>query len=80
LRRGEEGERRVRADQIRAIEAQVADRLTKSNDGRLRTAATALTTSLDAVEESIYQVRNQSGQDPLNFPIKVNNRLATLLR
>jgi hypothetical protein len=32
------------------------------------------------VEESIYQVRNQSGQDPLNFPIKVNNRLATLLR
>jgi hypothetical protein len=27
----------------------------------------------------IYQVRNQSNQDPLNFPIKVNNRLATLL-
>jgi hypothetical protein len=25
-------------------------------------------------------VRNQSGQDPLNFPIKINNRLATLLR
>jgi hypothetical protein len=24
-------------------------------------------------------VRNRSGQDPLNFPIKVNNRLATLL-
>ena len=26
-----------------------------------------------------YQVRNQSGQDPLNFPIKINNRLASLL-
>jgi hypothetical protein len=25
-------------------------------------------------------VRNQSGQDPLNFPIKVNNRIATLNR
>jgi hypothetical protein len=25
-------------------------------------------------------VRNQSGQDPLNFPIKTNNRLASLLR
>lgn len=25
------------------------------------------------------QVWNQSGQDPLNFPIKVNNRLATLM-
>jgi hypothetical protein len=24
-------------------------------------------------------VRNQSGQDPLNFPIKVNNRLANLM-
>jgi hypothetical protein len=31
------------------------------------------------VEDSVYQVRNQSGQDPLNFPIRVNNRLATLL-
>ena len=29
---------------------------------------------------AVYQVRNQSGQDPLNFPIKINNRLATLLR
>ncbi len=28
----------------------------------------------------IYQVKNQSGQDPLNFPIKTNNRLASLLR
>ena len=25
-------------------------------------------------------MRNQSGQDPLNFPIKINNRLASLLR
>ena len=26
----------------------------------------------------IFQVKNQSGQDPLNFPIRVNNRLAYL--
>ena len=31
------------------------------------------------MEEQIYQVRNRSGQDPLNFPIKVNNRLANLM-
>jgi len=31
------------------------------------------------VEGEIYQVKNQAGQDPLNFPIKVNNRLASLL-
>jgi hypothetical protein len=35
---------------------------------------------LGAVEEEIYQVRNQSGQDPLNFPIKINNRIGTLNR
>ncbi len=35
---------------------------------------------LSTIEESLYQVRNQSGQDPLNFPIKLNNRLAALWR
>ena len=33
---------------------------------------------LSGIEENIYQVKNQSAQDPLNFPIKVNNRLAAL--
>jgi hypothetical protein len=33
---------------------------------------------LSAVEEKILQVKSQSGQDPLNFPIKVNNKLAAL--
>jgi len=33
-----------------------------------------------AIEEELYQVKNQSGQDPLNFPIKLNNRLASLRR
>lgn len=32
------------------------------------------------IEEELYQVKNQSGQDPLNFPIKLNNRLASLRR
>jgi len=30
------------------------------------------------VEGEIYQYRNRSGQDPLNFPIKLNNKLAAL--
>ncbi|MGB5359970.1 MAG: glycosyl hydrolase, partial [Eudoraea sp.] len=33
-----------------------------------------------AIEQELYQVKNQSGQDPLNFPIKLNNRLASLRR
>lgn len=39
-----------------------------------------LINQLDALEENLYQVKNQSSQDPLNFPIKINNRLAALER
>jgi photosystem II stability/assembly factor-like uncharacterized protein len=66
--------------QIRRIKEQVAERLEKSPDAKLKAAAGQLTKNLSAVEEEIYQVRNQSNQDPLNFPIKINNRLASLLR
>jgi hypothetical protein len=65
---------------IRSIKAQVKDRLNKSTDPRLADAAGKLTSGLSSIEEAIYQVRNQSSQDPLNFPIKINNRLASLLR
>jgi hypothetical protein len=65
--------------QIRSIKSQVADRLGKSQDAKLKAAGDLLTKNLSAVEEDIYQVKNQAGQDPLNFPIKTNNRLASLL-
>jgi len=35
---------------------------------------------ISTIEEELYQVKNQSNQDPLNFPIKLNNRLASLRR
>lgn len=34
---------------------------------------------LSAVEQELYQVQNRSGQDPLNYPIKLNNRLSGLV-
>ena len=64
---------------IRRIKADVAERLSKSADGRLKAAGDRLVGALSEVEGEIYQVKNQSGQDPLNFPIKVNNRLASLM-
>ena len=65
---------------IRRVKAQLGDRVGRApNDAALRSAADSLRTRVSAIEEHIYQVRNQSGQDPLNFPIKVNNRLANLL-
>ena len=66
--------------QIRKIKADVDERLKKSADSDLKAAAGRLTRSLTTVEEDVYQVRNQSNQDPLNFPIRTNNRLASLLR
>jgi hypothetical protein len=65
---------------IRDLKKQIGDRLTKSQDGKLKTSADSLTAKLSGVEEDVYQVRNAAGEDPLNFPIKTNNRLASLLR
>jgi hypothetical protein len=65
--------------QIRDLKKQVADRLQQSPDPQLKAAGDKLTANLSTVEGEIYQVKNQSGQDPLNFPIKVNNRIASLL-
>jgi len=65
--------------QIRDIKRQVDDRLKKSQDAKLHSTGDTLSGHLSGVEEDVYQVKNQSGQDPLNFPIKVNNRLASLL-
>jgi S-adenosylmethionine hydrolase len=34
---------------------------------------------LSKVEEALYQTKNQSRQDPLNYPIKLNNKLGHLM-
>ena len=65
---------------IREIKKQAKDRADKTKDPAITAAAEALTKKLSEVEEEIYQVRNQSNQDPLNFPIKINNRIAALRR
>ena len=64
---------------IRRIKTDIAERITDA-PAEVRAAGEQLTNALAAVEEEVYQVKNQSGQDPLNFPIKTNNRLASLLR
>src|SRR5439155_22398827 len=52
---------------IRALKAQHRDRLASpSATTELRAAAPSLINKLQAVEQDLYQVRNRSGQDPLN--------------
>lgn len=62
---------------VRGIRAQT-EALTKG--GKALPAAVAdLMTRLSAVEAEIHQVKIQSRQDPLNYPIKINNKLAALI-
>ncbi|MDP9203569.1 MAG: glycosyl hydrolase [Gemmatimonadota bacterium] len=66
---------------IRSVKTQVADRekrMPADKRAAFSSAVNALTTKLSAVEGEIYQVRNQSGQDPLNYPIRLNNKIAAL--
>ncbi|MGH7463485.1 MAG: glycosyl hydrolase, partial [Longimicrobiales bacterium] len=63
---------------IRNVKTQIDDRMSKANI-KARDAALQLKEKLSRVEEELYQVRNQSSQDPLNYPIKLNNKLAALL-
>ncbi len=41
-------------------------------------ATLSLNAKLTGIEEALYQTKNQSSQDPLNFPIRLNNELAAL--
>ncbi|MBA2704501.1 MAG: glycosyl hydrolase [Blastocatellia bacterium] len=68
--------------QIRDVRKQVDD-LLKRVAGQpgfkaINDSASALKKNLTSVEESLYQTKNQSSQDPLNFPIRLNDKLASL--
>ena len=65
--------------EIRRIKGDVDDRLEQTDDQRIHEQGGKVESNLSAVESEIYQVRNESRQDPLNFPIKLNNKLASLL-
>ena len=66
---------------VRNIRSQVADRIAKLPEAKresFRTSSNALLATLTSAEENIYQTKNRSGQDPLNYPIRLNNKIAAL--
>jgi hypothetical protein len=65
---------------IRALKRAVAERTAGRLDSRLRQAAEALVAKVSTIEEELYQVRNRSPKDPLNFPVRLNNRISALQR
>lgn len=63
-------------DQLQAAvdRAKAAD----PKDSTVAAAAKALRKKLTDVEEALYQTKNRSNQDPLNYPIKLDNKLSLL--
>lgn len=65
---------------IRRLRSQVAERVARANSPEVTRQGDATSQALRAMEDTLYQGRSRSGQDPLNFPIRINNRLAALGR
>lgn len=64
---------------IRRMKEQIEARQEAADNAELQELGDQVEEKLGAVEQEVYQVRNQSNQDPLNFPIKLNNKIAALL-
>jgi photosystem II stability/assembly factor-like uncharacterized protein len=64
--------------QIRDIRKQLDEYVARVKDAKVSDAAKALAKNLTVVEEALYQTKNRANEDPLNFPIKLNNKLAAL--
>jgi hypothetical protein len=66
---------------IRWVKKELAAREKAMPEAQRATFASAsaeLVRKMSVVEDSLYQTRNRSGQDPLNYPIRLNNKLAAL--
>ncbi|HLJ73414.1 MAG TPA: glycosyl hydrolase, partial [Thermoanaerobaculia bacterium] len=62
---------------IRDVRRSLTDIKKRSADNKtVVNAASDLDKKMTAVEEALYQTKNHSPEDPLNFPIKLNDKLA----
>jgi hypothetical protein len=78
--RARESEGNEAVIQIRKIKKQIDEGLKSNSDPVIASSAKDLVSKLTAIEEDLYQTKNRSGQDPLNFPIKLGNRISAVRR
>ncbi|MEM6697618.1 MAG: glycosyl hydrolase [Bacteroidota bacterium] len=68
--------------EIRSVRKQIntyTDRIKDDESMKdLKELAEEINEEMKAVEEALYQTKNRSRQDPLNFPIRLTNKLAHL--
>jgi methyl-accepting chemotaxis protein len=64
---------------IRALRSQINDftsRQQKDSIKEIKMLADSINKQLTAIEETLYQTKSKSGQDVLNFPIRINDKLS----
>jgi len=64
---------------IRSIRSQLNDlsaRLDTDRGGPIKVRCDSINTRLTAIEEALYQTKSKSGEDMLNFPIRLNDKIA----
>ncbi|MFY9243330.1 MAG: glycosyl hydrolase [Polaribacter sp.] len=62
-------------DQVGLLNKSITD---KKKHKELIDFADKLVKDLTVIEETLYQTKSKSGQDPLNYPIRLNNKLGHL--
>ncbi|MFT7591378.1 MAG: photosystem II stability/assembly factor-like uncharacterized protein [bacterium] len=68
-------------DEIEALKSKLGGLSSIHNlnkDDSIRIQIDSMTKQLNEIHNALYQTKNRSYQDPINFPIKLNNKLAHL--
>jgi hypothetical protein len=66
---------------VRNVRAQVADRgmaLSAGDRAAFEQQSAPVMQKLTSIEEAIYQTQSHASEDPLNYPIRINNKIAAL--
>ncbi|MFT6839527.1 MAG: photosystem II stability/assembly factor-like uncharacterized protein [Candidatus Azotimanducaceae bacterium] len=74
---------RIRAmrEQLERLQTRLASSKESTAEGEnLDETINTLLSAMTKIEEALYQTKNESQQDPLNYPIRLNNKLTSLMR
>ncbi|MGJ3234603.1 WD40/YVTN/BNR-like repeat-containing protein [Marivirga sp.] len=63
---------------IRKARVQIEDVIKKAEADTIKNMGKSILDEMKEIEEALYQTKNRSGQDPLNYPIRLNNKLGHL--